>query len=370
MKHQGNSKALVMILTVLLASVTIAAAQSDLLKGKVHYLEQAGVTLTKMLSNARSEFSQAYKSDTFFTVYVFESRHTIRMRDKRDSNPSFYITTKTDKMKLRRGSSGRQGYSIHTEDNQGGPVGLILMHKISGNKTAVNDAQIIDLNCSYDFKEYPVFWMGEAELKESFNYLTGIFSSGDEDLQDTLLHVIGAHDLTAAGEFLHQAALGSYSHKVRKNAIFWIGNLKNSESTKYLNNIYKSVSDTKLREQVVFALHISDQDSAPREMIRIARTDDSKKVRKSAVFWLGQKASEESMKFLKGIVETDSADKDLKDSAVFAISQLPKDKSVPMLIDIAKTNPSASVRKKAIFWLGQTGSEEALQFFEEILFKK
>jgi len=212
--------------------------------------------------------------------------------------------------------------------------------------------------------------LGDAELKESFNYLKGIFSAGDEDLQDTLLHVIGAHDIYEAGEFLHQVALGSYTQKVRKNAIFWIGNLKNPESIQYLNNIYKSVSDTKLREQVVFALHISDQDSAPREMIKIARTDSSKKVRKSAVFWLGQKASEESMKFLKGIVEKDDADTDLKDSAVFAISQLPKDKSVPMLIDIAKTNPSASVRKKAIFWLGQTGSEEALQFFEEILFKK
>jgi HEAT repeat protein len=55
---------------------------------------------------------------------------------------------------------------------------------------------------------------------------------------------------------------------------------------------------------------------------------------------------------------------------VFAISQLPQEKSVPLLIDIAENNKSASVRKKAIFWLGQTGDEEALKYFEKILLKK
>jgi hypothetical protein len=41
-----------------------------------------------------------------------------------------------------------------------------------------------------------------------------------------------------------------------------------------------------------------------------------------------------------------------------------------MLIDIAKTNKSASLRKKAIFWLGQSGDPAALRFFEDILLKK
>ncbi len=66
----------------------------------------------------------------------------------------------------------------------------------------------------------------------------------------------------------------------------------------------------------------------------------------------------------------ESEDVDVKKSAVFAISQLPKEKAVPILIDIARTNKSPSVRKNAIFWLGQKDSDEALKFFEEILLKK
>jgi HEAT repeat protein len=93
-------------------------------------------------------------------------------------------------------------------------------------------------------------------------------------------------------------------------------------------------------------------------------------VRKKAIFWLGQKASQESVKTLKEVVDKPEEDVEIKDSAVFAISQLPKDKAVPMLVAIAKENKSPSVRKKAIFWLGQTGEKEALELFEEILLKK
>jgi HEAT repeat protein len=55
--------------------------------------------------------------------------------------------------------------------------------------------------------------------------------------------------------------------------------------------------------------------------------------------------------------------------AVFAISQRPRDEAVPLLIRIAKTHPKAAVRKQAIFWLGQTGDERALEFFKEVLLK-
>ncbi|HEY7545374.1 MAG TPA: HEAT repeat domain-containing protein [Blastocatellia bacterium] len=49
------------------------------------------------------------------------------------------------------------------------------------------------------------------------------------------------------------------------------------------------------------------------------------------------------------------------------MSQRPKDEAVPLLIKIARTHSKPEVRKQAIFWLGQTGDERALEFFKEIL---
>jgi HEAT repeat protein len=52
---------------------------------------------------------------------------------------------------------------------------------------------------------------------------------------------------------------------------------------------------------------------------------------------------------------------------VFALSQEPRDEGVPALIRIVKSNRSPGVRKKALFWLGQSEDPRALALFEEIL---
>jgi HEAT repeat protein len=39
------------------------------------------------------------------------------------------------------------------------------------------------------------------------------------------------------------------------------------------------------------------------------------------------------------------------------------------LIDIARNHPNLQLRKKAIFWLGQTDDERAAAALEDILFK-
>jgi len=59
----------------------------------------------------------------------------------------------------------------------------------------------------------------------------------------------------------------------------------------------------------------------------------------------------------------------VKKKAVFALSQLPKDEGVPLLIEVAKTNKNPAVRKQAMFWLGQSHDSRAVEFFEQVLAK-
>ena len=54
---------------------------------------------------------------------------------------------------------------------------------------------------------------------------------------------------------------------------------------------------------------------------------------------------------------------------MFALSQLPKDEGVPLLIQVAKNNKNPAVRKQAIFWLGQSQDPRALDFFAQVLGK-
>jgi HEAT repeat protein len=69
---------------------------------------------------------------------------------------------------------------------------------------------------------------------------------------------------------------------------------------------------------------------------------------------------------IRGAIDNDPEFR-VKERAVFALSQLPKDEGVPLLIEVAKSNRSPEVRKKAMFWLGQSRDPRATKFFEELL---
>ena len=371
------------ILVLIGAAVIIWAASpqpeenlSDFLKGKVHYLDKNDLSLAKKIKLAETEFKKSKAGDAYFTGYVFLTSQEIhmgeietRMGKTWKSSIPFRVTGDETGIKVHR--KYRSNITSQSLDSEKGrePVGLLLLHRISKGKGEIQDARMIDLDQTFEFEELPVYWLGEAGNEESFRFLESEFEAGDLSLQKTLLSVICSHDDPKAHDLLHRIVFGSYAREVRKNAIFWLGNIKDAKSLGYLKEIIKKENNTELRKQTVFAIQLSNEKEAMTELIQIAKTDTNQKIRKNAIFWLGQKASKECVKTLKDVVQGDE-DVELKNHAVFAISQLPKDQSVPMLIDIAKTNKSPEVKKKAIFWLGQTGDERALKFFEEILLKK
>ena len=116
---------------------------------------------------------------------------------------------------------------------------------------------------------------------------------------------------------------------------------------------------------------LADSAEVWRDLLRIAKNDRlADEPRKSAVFWLSQEASEAATQGLTDLVEDDREDREVREQAVFALSQLPDDQGVPALIKAAKSSKDPSVRKKAIFWLGQSDDPRALTLFEEILATK
>lgn len=374
MKRMNKNIGMVVAVAVFvwLASPVFGQEIPGFLKGKVHRLDQAKLSLAQKFASAEKEFKKSEKRDAYFTGYVFLCRHEIHLDERWAPTEPYRVGAKDNKIKVIRTSKWGKKHSRSTTSEEGSaPAGLFILHRISGNKAEIVDVELVDLDRSYDFQDEPVYWLGEVENEESVKFFERTFDSGGDEAQKALVFIISSHDHPKAYDFLRSVALGDYATKVRKNAIFWLGNYKDEKSLNYLKEISGKIEGTELRKQVVFALYLCSQDEgkALRELINIAKRDDNRKVRKQAIFWLGQLASKECAKALKDVVE-DSDDVDVKKSAVFAISQLPAEKGVPMLIDIAKTNKSPSVRKNAIFWLGQKDSREALKFFEEILLKK
>jgi len=123
-------------------------------------------------------------------------------------------------------------------------------------------------------------------------------------------------------------------------------------------------------DQAIFAATIADSAVVWPDLLALAKDRNvAHDNRKSAVFWLSQAAGDAATAGLTELAENEAEDRDVRDQAVFALSQLPDEQGIPILIRLARSNKDPKVRRKALFWLGQSDDPRALKLFEEILTK-
>jgi hypothetical protein len=126
--------------------------------------------------------------------------------------------------------------------------------------------------------------------------------------------------------------------------------------------------ESRASEKAIFPAVLADSVTIWPDLLKVAKADNvSRKVRRSAVFWLGQAAGDAATRGLSDLVDDGNADREVRETAVFALSQRPREEGVPALIRIARENKDPDLRRKAIFWLGQSDDPRALSLFEELL---
>ena len=77
--------------------------------------------------------------------------------------------------------------------------------------------------------------------------------------------------------------------ETRRHAIFWLGQAAGEAATRGLDSIvHDDTGELEIRRQAVFALSQRPNEESVPALIRIARSNPDREVRKSAIFWLGQ----------------------------------------------------------------------------------
>ena len=148
-----------------------------------------------------------------------------------------------------------------------------------------------------------------------------------------------------------------------------LGTVPATEAARFLLDLARTNS-SRVGEEAIFPATLADSVTVWPDLLKLARDANvSSHTRNQAVFWLSQAAGEAAVKDLADLVGDDTVDRDVREHAVFALSQEPRDVGVPALIQIARSNKDREVRRKALFWLGQTNDPRALALFEEILTK-
>jgi hypothetical protein len=261
-------------------------------------------------------------------------------------------------------------FQNNDDDERESPDQILVMFRVADQ--SVGKIRVFTDDCELDAGGLPVHWLTNVKPKESIDllasYVGGTGEKAERRKSEAAITAIALHADSAADPTLEKFVDAKRPEEVRKNTAFWLGNVRGRKGYEILRRMVRDDPSDKVREQCVFALHVSKVPEAVNAIIELGRTDKNARVRGQALFWLSQKAGQKAATAIADAIENDP-ETDVKKKAVFALSQLPKDEGVPKLIVVARKNRNKEVRKDAMFWLGQSNDPRALAFFEEVLTK-
>ena len=217
-----------------------------------------------------------------------------------------------------------------------------------------------------EVREQAVFWL--SQVPGSTGLLEDILKSNtDENIKEKALFSLSQQNEPRAQQALREFALReSEDPDLREKAIFWLGQRRSSDNTEFLRTLYSRLTNQDLKEKVLFSL--SQQRGAGNEQwlmnIAVNQKEDIE-LRKKALFWAGQ----------SGVAIAEFAqlydrmgDTELKEQIIFVLSQRQSDKAaIDKMFDIARNEKDPELRKKAIFWLGQSRDPRVQQFLMDLI---
>ncbi len=259
---------------------------------------------------------------------------------------------------------GAGGSSLVTHDDT--PAGRRLRVLLRRDAGRVDRLRAVSTGCPLDFGGLAVQVWGAVEARSSLALLESLLGSGPRRLEEGALFAAAYHAGERAGALLERVARGELAPRRSEEAVFWLGEARGAPGFAALERLRRDLEDGDVREQIAFALHLSDAPGALEALIDMARSDPYRDSRSQALFWLSQLAGEEATAAIADAIDEDP-ELEVKRQAIFALSQLPPERGVPLLLRYAETHAEAGVREQAMFWLGQSEDPRAVDFFERIL---
>jgi HEAT repeat protein len=157
---------------------------------------------------------------------------------------------------------------------------------------------------------------------------------------------------------------------VREAAVNAIGKSQDAAALSALENLYGSVSNREIKEQIINSISKnSDRDASITFLIKVAEGEADRDLKQEAIMRLGKSSSARGVEALNRIANSATTDSESQEEAVLSLSKSGHSEAIPMLIQIARSHPREEVREAAISRLGKSGDERAKEFIKQVLSK-
>ena len=218
-------------------------------------------------------------------------------------------------------------------------------------------------------REQAVFWLSQVNSDKAVPLLEQVLKSAtDESMQDKAIFALSQKSGDNAQQALRDfASRDDVTEHLREQAIFWLGQRHSDENAKFLRDLFAKTTNNETKNKIIFSISQTRNDGNDQWLLdQAVNTKNSMDLRKQALFWAGQTGSVDMTKL--GALYDKATEEEFKKQVIFVLSQRGHSpEAVDKLIDIAKNETNRSLRKDAIFWLGQSRDPRAIKALQDLI---
>jgi hypothetical protein len=244
----------------------------------------------------------------------------------------------------KEGGALRGGSDDIDDDDEGtgkGGLATAAIAALSFLERGVGVPSLIDLarNGASGVRSSAVFWLGQSGDPRAIAVLRSIIENTRED------------------------------ERVRSRAIFSLahGNSIPESEYAYLRGLYQRLGSEKMKEMILMGAAEDGPNGSSWLIAQARNRSEPMKMRKSALFWAGQR-DETPTKDLVAFYRA-ASDAELREHAIFVLSQRDDRASSDELLRIAQSDPDRQMRSRALFWLGQKDDPRVAKLISDRLSK-
>jgi len=223
-----------------------------------------------------------------------------------------------------------------------------------------------------EVREQALFWLADAEQtpKVAKFLRERIDKEKDKDVRKKALYSLSELPENISLPELYELAEKHPDDEIRADAVYWIS--EKSASPAIIDKLVgyaKTDKSDEVREKAIYALSEIESDQALDALVILSKELKNPELRKKALYWLAENGRGD--KYINVIYEavTSDPDKEVRQGAVYALSELESSKSKDYLKKIVESKNSVDIRGYALYWLADRHpGKETTEFLKQIAF--